>query len=47
MRPVRPGATVYAGQFEDMIWNRHVPESDPTGRYKVWPTEADREAYQQ
>lgn len=39
------GATVYAGQFEDMIWNRHVPESDPMGRYKVWPTEADREAY--
>lgn len=39
------GATVYAGQFEDMIWNRHVPESDPIGRYKVWPTEADREAY--
>jgi hypothetical protein len=39
------GAIIYAGQFEDLIWNRHVPPSDPNGRFKVWPTDADQDAY--
>jgi uncharacterized protein with ParB-like and HNH nuclease domain len=39
------GANLAAGQLADLIRNRHVPEHDPDGRFKVWPTEADQQAY--
>ena len=39
------GADVYAGQFEDLVFNRHVPATDPDGRFKVWPTDADQTPY--
>jgi len=39
------GATLAAGQLGDLVRNRHVPEHDANGRFKVWPTEADQSAF--
>jgi uncharacterized protein with ParB-like and HNH nuclease domain len=41
----RLGATLPAGQLADLVRNRHVPEHDADGRFKIWPTEADQPAY--
>jgi len=42
---LRSGATLAAGQLSDLVHNRHVSNSEPLGRFKVWPTEADQAAY--
>jgi len=39
------GAALPAGQLADLVHNRHVPDDDADGRFKVWPTEADQPAY--
>jgi hypothetical protein len=30
-------APLAAGQLADLVHNRHVPEHDTDGRFKVWP----------
>jgi hypothetical protein len=38
----KAGAKLAAGQLADLVQNRYVPEHEPEGRFKVWPTEADQ-----
>jgi uncharacterized protein DUF262 len=38
-------AVLAAGQLADLVRNRHVPDHDTDGRFKVWPTEADQPSF--
>jgi uncharacterized protein with ParB-like and HNH nuclease domain len=41
----KSGAKLAAGQLADLVRNRYVPENEPEGRFKVWPTEADQSPF--